>query len=90
MGPNTALTNVRTLGKYDLSMAKWIIRHLEKAEIRFRVAADDSNLKRMSPTIARYGGNFGAGAQVEILVASGSFSAAKKVEAEYIAKYCRI
>ena len=90
MGPDTPLKHVRTLGSYDLSMAKWIIARLEEADIRFRVSADDSNIKHMSPTTARYGGNWGAGAKVEILVATGSYDRAKKIEAEYITKYCRV
>jgi len=90
MGPDTPLKHVRTLGIYDLSTAKWIINRLEEAGIRFRVSANDSNIKGMSPTTARYGGNFGAGSRVEILVATGSYDRAQKIETEYVAKHCRV
>jgi hypothetical protein len=55
-----------SLGKFDYIESEHILKHLEKAGVRFRINEDDSPLQNMGAIRASLGGGFGTEEFIEI------------------------
>ena len=58
----------RSLGKFNVADAEELLGKFEKADLRFEINRDDSQMQQMSPIVAFTGGYAGTARMIEICV----------------------
>jgi hypothetical protein len=76
------LPGFRSLGKFSVANAEWLLKRLEEEGLRFEINRDDTAMRQMMPITEVMGGYSGMAPMIEIFVYSDDEARAVEIMGE--------